>query len=387
MAPNNATRTPVVLATAPPASYFSDLAFSPGPSSTSSTSSTSLSLLTTVVTRTDSQQSVCRVATVSRHTGALVHVTPRLEHVHEACWLRDGGVCHRVLVASQGLPVGLYRANEGVHEQSHPGLLASYVALDAYSGEVEPLYSVATDGVSIYAGSRDAVYRWDASRPGKDAVGMYPRWDDAYRESSLSGRVGRSTNTRRRRKHDIVSSVAVGDEVDGGGEFRQGSNSSNSSNSLVALGGYCGRVAMFDSRTNAQCMYVDGFAAGVTQVGMAGGCLYVGCRGQGDVWVFDMRKGSEVVGVVKRGFVGETRRVRFGVGPRGLASGVGAGVGGGVRVWERVGDVWEAGGEGGEGVLVNACAWCMSDGDLATATGDWHGLGASSCITVYENGV
>ena len=383
MAPNNATvaRTPVVLTTAPPGSYFSDLAFSPGPSR--------LSLLTTVVTRTDNQQSVCRVASVSRHTGALVHVTPRLEHVHEACWLRDG-VRHRVLVASQGLPVGLYCAGEGVHGQSR-GLLASYAALDAYSGEVEPLYSVATDDVWIYAGSRDAVYRWDASRPGKDAVGMYPRWDDGYRESSLSGCIGRvgrvdrvdragragRVGARRRRKHDIVSSVAVG----------AGSNSS-----LVALGGYCGRVAMFDSRTNAQCMYVDGFAAGVTQVGMAGGCLYVGCRGQGDVWVFDMRKGSEVVGsgVVKRGFVGETRRVRFGVGPRGLASGVGAGVGGGVRVWERVGTVWEAEGEGGEeqqGVLVNACAWCMSDGALATATGDWHGLGASSCIKVYENGV
>ena len=257
-----------------PRSFFSDL--SPARRSDPEAAP----LLTTIVTRDDSASNGCSstssVAIVtpgSSNNANTTRLTPTLEHVYEAAWVDE----LRIVVASRGLPLHLYDI-EGCH-------VASFGAQDAWSGSFEQAYSTTCEegGRVLYAGSANALYSWEVERPGNEILCcMYPRWDDEYRDISL----GNETRpcARRRRKHDIVSSVAAG-----GGK------------QLVALGAYSGRVALFDMRTGMQEMFIDGLSSAVTQVAFHDGtqALVVACRAKGaglsgdsdvpDLYVFDMR--------------------------------------------------------------------------------------------------
>ena len=356
--------------------FFSDLSVRPGTDET---------LLTTVVARAvDSDVgdrdhpgqtgSLSRVALVkpALTSGALQFATPSLENVYEASWANDG----QFLVATRGLPLHLYDM------KGHS--VASFSAYDGWSDEFEQAYATASSSTTVYAGSTNAVYAWDIRRPGKETVAcMYPQWDDGYRESGLQHT---EASARRRRKHDIISSVAV-----------------DLNSQLVAAGAYSGRVALFDSRTKVQEMFIDGLSNAVTQVAFhEGTCsLFVGCRGEGDVYAFDMRRGMDqgiCVYELRRGL--DTRsmqRVRFALSGRHVASGVGGGSGSagesdgisfGFKVWDvrdgrELGDGLSARAVTQPGAaIVNACCFGETGETLAAASGSL--TSRDSRITLYN---
>jgi len=361
-----------------PRSFFSDL--SPARRSDPEAAP----LLTTIVTRDDSASNGCSstssVAVVTRgssNNANTTRLTPTLEHVYEAAWVDES----RIVVASRGLPLHLYDI-EGCH-------VASFGAQDAWSGSFEQAYSTTCEegGRVLYAGSANALYSWEVERPGNEILCcMYPRWDDEYRDISL----GNETRpcARRRRKHDIVSSVAAG-----GGK------------QLVALGAYSGRVALFDMRTGMQEMFIDGLSSAVTQVAFHDDtqALVVACRAKGaglsgdsdvpDLYVFDMR-GSLGRGAclyeVCRQLADDgraTRRVRFGLSAVGNL--VVSGVGGGslFKLWDlrdgrEVGGVSSAGLQTGHAAVNACCFGPSSDGTLATAAGGFSST--HSRIALYK---
>lgn len=361
----------------PPRSFFSDLT----PPCPSHADPEGAALLTTIVIRDDSTPNGCSstssVAVVrpgSGNTANTTSLTPTLEHVYEAAWVDEA----RIVVASRGLPIHLYDMG-GRH-------VASFGAHDAWSGTFEQAYSATCEpgGRVLYAGSANALYSWDVERPGKTAFCcMYPRWDDEYRDVSLGEE--EPPCARRRRKHDIVSSVAV----DGGKQ-------------LVALGAYSGRVALFDRRTGMQEMFIDGLSSAVTQVAFHDDtqALVVACRATGagfsgvsDLYAFDMRgssgRGACLYEICRQlGDDGRaTRRVRFGLSA--VGSMVVSGVGGGnmFKLWDvrdgrEVGGVSSAGVPGGHAVVNACCFGPFKGGTLATAAGGFSSFHSS--ITLYK---
>ena len=361
-----------------PRSFFSDLT----PARHSDPEGAAL--LATIVTRDDSTPNGCSstssVAVLTpgfANTANTRRLTPTLEHVYEAAWVDEA----RIVVASRGLPLHLYDLG-GCR-------VASFGAQDAWSGTFEQAYSATCEpeGRVLYAGSANALYSWDVERPGKEAFCcMYPRWEDEYRDISLGK--GEPPCARRRRKHDIVSSVAVG-----GGKH------------LVALGSYSRRVALFDRRTGMQEMFIDGLSSAVTQVSFHDDtqALVVACRATGaglsgvsdvsDLYAFDVR-GSLGSGAclyeICRQLAGggrATRRVRFGLSAVGNM--VASGVGGGnlFKLWDvrdgrEVGGVSSAGVQAGHAAVNACCFGPFKGGRLATAAGGFSSF--HSCITLYE---
>jgi WD40 repeat protein len=317
--------------------------------------------------------------------GDAVPVTLSYECVYSYCWRKGArnelvrssdGESSGFLVAARGLPVHLYALSnetlEGIlMDRGGAGggagggrvsgavsegcsLVGSFVATDTWSDTGENLYSVESAEQRVYAGSEDAVYCWDVTRPGKETIGcMRTTWDDQYHEDLahdfLIGGRGSRVSARRRKKGSIMSTLAMG---------------RGSTGAVLAAGSYAKRVGLFDIRTNQQTMFLDQLSNAVTALKFAGdgNYLFVGTRGQGVIHCFDVRNQRYVYEIVRGIKDGLKQKVLFDVGWPYVMSGAGL-ESNEVKVWDgRDGrEVWQCKDSNEDEDVINECAWREGD--------------------------
>jgi WD40 repeat protein len=199
-------------------------------------------------------------------------------------------------------------------------LRASYAAYDAADAPITA-YALAfsPDGARVLGGYAKGFRVFDVARPGR------------------GGCIASVQTGRRRRGKAATDTSSSGGG--GGVSGLAGIISCLAFNApacdLLAAGSYSGDAAVFDARTLAQELLLQGHTGGVTQVmfGRDGNYLYTGARRDAAIHCWDVRMSAAAVYTLQRDARGTNQRLAFDIDPTGrhLATG---GCDGAVRAYD-----------------------------------------------------
>eukprot|EP00210_Caulerpa_lentillifera_P006016 g5750.t1 len=203
------------------------------------------------------------------------------EMVYDFCWFpyanEQDSQSFCFLTTARSQPIHLWDAKEG-------SLRASYRCYDAQD-EIRAANSVAVscDGRQVYSGSKNCVYIFDITRPGRDYsfVQTFDRKD-----GGVSG---------------LISTIAL----------------PLADPKIYAIGAYSGNIGLYSTEDNTIQLLLDGHISGVTKVMFSGDgyYLYSGARTDPTLVCWDIRFTVEPVYRLERDTATTNQKIQFDIEP------------------------------------------------------------------------